>query len=91
MVLAQPGDGGDAVDERHVQVDHDRVGLERVGELDRCEAVGGDADDGQLGLVLDQRLERLEETGSSSASRTRTGAPHPPSAVDQDATLALRS
>ena len=61
MILAQARDGGDAVDERHVQVDHDRVGLEGVGELDRLQAVRGRADHGQLGLVLDQRLQRFEE------------------------------
>ena len=61
MILAQARDGGDAVDERHVQVDHDRVGVELVGELDRVEPVCGRSHDRQLGLVLDQRPERLEE------------------------------
>ena len=63
MILAQAGDGGDAVDERHVQVDHDRVRLELVGELDRVESVRRGRDDGQLGLMLDQRPQRLEERG----------------------------
>jgi arginase len=63
VVLAKPGDRGDAVDERHVQVDHDGVRAELVGELDRVEAVLGGADDRQLGLVLDQRLQRVEECG----------------------------
>jgi arginase len=63
MVLPQARDGSDAVDERHVQVDHDSVGRERVGELDRGEPVGRRADDGQLGLVLDERLKRFEEAG----------------------------
>jgi arginase len=61
MILAQARDGGDAVDERHVQVDHDRVGLEGVGQLDRRQAVGGEADHRQLGLVLDQWLQRCKE------------------------------
>jgi arginase len=61
MVLAQSRDRGDAVDERHVQVDHDRIGIELVDELDRVEAVRGFADDGQLGLALDQRAQRFEE------------------------------
>jgi arginase len=61
MVLAQPCDGGDAVDERHVQVDHDGVGRELVGELDRIEAVRRSADDGELRLVLDQRAQGFEE------------------------------
>jgi hypothetical protein len=55
MVLAEPCDRGHAVDERHVQVDHDRIRAEVVGELDRVQAVPGRADDGELGLVLDQR------------------------------------
>jgi arginase len=63
MVVAQPRDGGDAVDERHVQVDHDCVRVELVGELDRVETVFHGADDGQLGLVLDQRPQRCEEVG----------------------------
>jgi arginase len=61
MVLAQPRDGRDAVHERHVQVDHDRVRLELVGELDRVEPVRRGRDDGELGLVLDQRTQRFEE------------------------------
>jgi arginase len=61
MVLAEPCDGGDAVDERHVEVDDDRLGLERVGELDRIEAVLGGRDHGQLGLALDEGPERVEE------------------------------
>ena len=61
VVLAHTRNRGDAVDERHVQVDHHRVRLQRVGELDRVEAVQRRADDRQLGLVLDQRLERGEK------------------------------
>ncbi len=61
VVLAQSRDRGDAVDDRHVQVDHHRVRPQRVRQLDRVETVAGSADDGQLRLVLDQRLERGEE------------------------------
>ena len=61
MVAAQPCDGGDAVDERHVQVDDDCIRIELVGELDRLEAVLDRADDGQPGQLLDQRTERREE------------------------------
>jgi arginase len=61
MILAQARDGRDAVDERHVEVDDDRVGFELVGELDGVEPVLGDCDDRQLGLMLDQRPERFEK------------------------------
>jgi arginase len=61
MILAEPRDGGHAVDQRHVQIDHDRVGPDLVRLLDRVEAVLGQGDDGQLRLVLDQRHERGEE------------------------------
>ena len=62
MVLAQARDRGDAVDDRHVEVDHHRVRLQRVGQFDRVETVACRPDDRQLGLVFDQRLERREET-----------------------------
>ena len=61
MVLAQACDGGDPVHERHVQIDHDRVGEKGVGQLDRGQPVVGGADDGQRRLLLDQRAKRLEE------------------------------
>ena len=61
VVLAQPRDCGHAVDERHVQVDHDRIRLQFVRELDRMQAVLGSGDDGELRLMLDQRPDRLEE------------------------------
>jgi arginase len=61
MILPQPRDRRDAVDERHVQVDHDGVGGQGVRELDRGEPVGSGSDDGQLWLVLDQRLQRFEK------------------------------
>ena len=61
MVLAEPRDRGDAVDERHVQVDDDRVRVELVGELDRVQAVFGAPHHGQLRLVLDERAKRCEK------------------------------
>lgn len=61
VVLAQPSNGGDAVEERHVDVDDDGVRIELVGKLDRVEAVVHGADDGQLRLVLDERAEGLQE------------------------------
>jgi hypothetical protein len=61
VILAQARHRRHAVDQGHVDVDHDSIGLERLRELDRAEPVGRGADDGQLGLVLDQRLERFEE------------------------------
>jgi arginase len=61
MILAHARDRRHAVDERHVQVDHDGVRQQRVSELDRVEAVARGADDGELRLALDQRLQRVEE------------------------------
>ena len=61
MVLAQACHGGDSVDERHVQVDHHGIRCERVGKLDRGQAVRCEADHRQLGLMLDQRPQRLEK------------------------------
>ena len=54
MVAPEPGGRGDAVEQRHVQVEHAGVGLERLGVLDRREAVGDRANDLELGLVVDQ-------------------------------------
>jgi arginase len=61
VILAQPGNRGDAVHERHVQIDHDRVRGELVGQLDCSEAVRCRPDDRQFRLMLDQRPQRLEE------------------------------
>ena len=61
MVLAEPCDCGHPVEQWHVQVDYDRVGAERLGQLDRVQAVLGYANDGELGLALDERAQRLEE------------------------------
>jgi arginase len=61
VVASEAGGGCDAVQERHVQVDHDRVRVEVVGELDRFQAVRRGADHRELGLALDQLLERGEE------------------------------
>ena len=48
MVAAKPRHRCDAVDQRHVQVDHHRVRIKVVRLLDRLEAVFGEADDTQL-------------------------------------------
>ena len=61
VILPHPRHRGHAVDDGHVQVDHDRARQERIGQLDRVETVGGCADDRQLRLALDQRPERREE------------------------------
>src|SRR5256714_1041998 len=61
MVLAQPRNGSHAVDERHVEVDHDCIRIELVRELDGVEAVLGGADDGELGLMLDQRPQGFQK------------------------------
>jgi hypothetical protein len=52
--VAQPGDGAHAVEERHVQVDDDRIRLVAVDELERGDAVRHGAGDGELGLPLDE-------------------------------------
>ena len=51
----------DPVEQRHVEVDHDRVGIEVVGQLDRLESVLRCADDRKLGLALDELLKGGEE------------------------------
>jgi arginase len=61
MILAEARDCGNAVHERHVQVDHDSVGVQLIRELDCVEPVLRRADDGQIWLVLDQRAQRFEE------------------------------
>ncbi len=61
VVLPEPCNRGDAVEERHVQVDHHGVRVELVCELDSGEAVRGGPHDGQLRLALDERLQRREK------------------------------
>jgi hypothetical protein len=61
VVGAEPGHCADAVQPRHVQVDHDRIRAEAIGELDRGESVVRGADDDQTGLPVDQRPEGLDE------------------------------
>ena len=61
MIVSKPGDRGDSVDERHVQVDHDGVRIEVVRLLDRLETVFGKADDAEIGLPIDQLSKRVEE------------------------------
>jgi arginase len=61
VVVAEPRGGRDSVEKRHVQVDHHGVRIEMVGELDRLQTVGGQADDGQLRLPFDQVAQGVEE------------------------------
>src|SRR5262245_62194266 len=61
MVISQAGDGADAVEQRHVEVDHGGVGVELVRELDRSETVGRLPDDLELRLPLDENPNRGEE------------------------------
>jgi hydrogenase expression/formation protein HypE len=51
-------DRRDAVHAGHVEVDDDRVGLEPLDEVDRLLTVVRDTHHGQLGLFLDQQLQR---------------------------------
>jgi arginase len=77
MVLAETRDGRDSVDDGHVQVDHDRVGMERVDELDRGEAVRRRSDHGECRLVLDERPQCVDEAlvvvGEQDACGCRVG------------------
>ncbi len=61
MILPEPRDRCDSVNERHVQVDHDGVGNEVVRELDRVETVDSRTDHRELRLAFDQRLQRFEK------------------------------
>ena len=60
VILPQPCNRCDAVDDRHVQVDHDRVGQEVVRKLDRVQPVDGRAD-----------WAAISETASSQPSAAR--------------------
>jgi hypothetical protein len=62
MVSAEAGDRGDAVEERHVEVHHDGVGVELLDELDGVQAVLGCAGDAELRLRLDQDSQRGDES-----------------------------
>ena len=61
MVLAQVGDGGDAVEERHMDVDHDRVRVELVRLLDCLEPVRRETHYAQFGLAVDQFAQSVQE------------------------------
>lgn len=54
VVVAESRGGCHAVEQRHVQVEHDGVGIESVGKLDRLQSVGSQAHDGELRLPFDQ-------------------------------------
>ena len=61
MVAAQARDRGDAVEERHVQVHHDRVRTELVHQLEGGEPVARGGHHFELFLTLDERAQALEE------------------------------
>ena len=62
MVASQPRNRADAVEQRHVEVDHDGVRVERLGELDRREPVRSRAGHAQVRLTVDQHAQRFEES-----------------------------
>jgi hypothetical protein len=75
VIAPQTRDGGDAVDDRHVDVDHGRVRIELVRKLDRPQAVGRLADDSQFRLPLNQLPQGMEVqivvVGQEHAYRSR--------------------
>ena len=79
MVAAQPGGSGYAVEQRHVNVQNDRIGSELLGEFDCLEAVDRGRDHLELGLLVDQFAERTEEgaivVGNQDADRVGGGVP----------------
>jgi hypothetical protein len=61
VVAAQTSGCRDAVEEGHVEIEHDRVRVELLCQLDRLEAVKGGCDNLELGLAVDQLTERSKE------------------------------
>jgi len=61
MVSAQSRRGSDAVEEWHVEIDHDGVGVEELRQLDRPQTVVRLADDRELWLPVDQVSKRFEK------------------------------
>ena len=61
VVASKPRQHADTVEQRHVQVDDDRVRVEGVRELERPQAVLRLRDHLQLRLLVDQGLQGLEE------------------------------
>ena len=59
MIAAEPRGGRDAVEERHVEVEDDRVGVQLLGELERLQPVRCRAHHRQLGLPVDQVTEGI--------------------------------
>jgi arginase len=60
MVRAQPCRRGHAVEQWHVEIDDDSVGIQVLGELDCLEPVRRFADDRELGLAVDQVVQRFQ-------------------------------
>ena len=54
VILAQACDRCDAVEQRHVEIDHRRVGVVLVCGLDRLDPVARDCDHVELGLPVDK-------------------------------------
>ena len=63
MVAAEASDRADAVQARHVQVDHDRIRRELVGALERLESIRRLPDDDQSRALFDRSAKRGEECG----------------------------
>ena len=80
VVVAESSGCRDPVEQRHVQVEHDGVGVEIVGELDRLETVPCGGDDGEPRLSVDQIAERRAErdvvVGNEDADGADGRIPH---------------
>jgi arginase len=63
MVSSEARDCAHAVEERHVEVEDGRVGVDLVRELDRAKTIGRLRHDVELGLPLDEDANRLQEVG----------------------------
>jgi hypothetical protein len=61
VVAPQPGCRRDAVEKRHVDVEHDRIRVDVVGKLDRPEAVRGGRDDLDPVQQTDEQREALAD------------------------------
>jgi hypothetical protein len=80
MVAAQACGGRDSVEQRHVEVEDDRVGLQFFRELDRLKPVDCGGRDLEFRLAVDQLSQRAEEgvivVGYEDADRSGGGVPH---------------
>ena len=76
VIAPKACDRRDAVEERHVEIDHDRIRLELIRELDRIEPVCGDADDPQVRLAVDDGAQRIDETRVVVGEQDADGCRH---------------